>query len=93
MFFADKRHEDDEYGEVRMSDIAHHVLAHDKSPDRVNVYEIMIKSIITVDVSMDIRYCARLFERFILSRAPVVEEGKLIDVIGLRRMVLHGVRK
>ena len=74
-------------------DIAHHVLARDKSPDRVNVYEIMIKPIITVDASMDIRYCARLFERFRLSRAPVVEDGKLIGVVSLTRMVLHGVRK
>lgn len=93
MLIVGKRHEYDEYGVVRMSDIAHHVLAQDKSPDRVNVYETMIKPIITVDVSMDIRYCARLFERFRLSRAPVVEEGKLIDVVSLTRMVLHSVRK
>ena len=93
MLIVDKRHEDDEYGVVRMSDIAHHVLARDKSPDRVNVYELMIKPIITVDASMDIRYCARLFERFRLSRAPVVEDGKLIGVVSLTRMVLHGVRK
>ena len=70
-----------------------HVLVHDKSPDRVNVYEIMIKPIITVDDSMDIRYCARLFERFRLSRAPVVEECKLIGVVSLSRKVLHGARK
>ncbi|MBE9532816.1 MAG: CBS domain-containing protein [Proteobacteria bacterium] len=94
MLIVDKRNEDDEYGVVRMSDIAHHVLARDKSPDRVNVYEIMIKPIITVNASMDIRYCARLFERFKLSRAPVVDkEGKLIGVVSLTRMVLHGIRK
>ena len=93
MLIVDKRHEDDEYGVVRMSDIAHHVLARDKSPERVNVYEIMIKPIITVNASMDIRYCARLFERFKLSRAPVVDkEGKLIGVVSLTRMVLHGIR-
>ena len=93
MLIVDKRHEDDEYGVVRMSDIAHHVLARDKSPDRVNVYEIMIKPIITVDASMDIRYCARLFERFRLSRAPVVENGELVGVVSLTRMVVHGIRK
>ena len=94
MLIVDKRNEDDEYGVVRMSDITHHVLARDKSPDRVNVYEIMIKPIITVNASMDIRYCARLFERFKLSRAPVVDkEGKLIGVVSLTRMVLHGIRK
>jgi len=93
MLIVDKRHEDDEYGVVRMSDIAHHVLAQDKSPDRVNVYEIMIKPAITVDASMDIRYCARLLERLKLSRVPVMDEGKLVGVISLTRMVLHGIRK
>ncbi|NOQ76767.1 MAG: CBS domain-containing protein [Methylococcaceae bacterium] len=93
MLIVDKRHEDDEYGVVRMSDIAHHVLARDKSPERVNVYEIMIKPAITVDASMDIRYCARLFERLKLSRAPVMDNGKLVGVVSLTRMVLHGIRK
>jgi len=93
MLIVDKRHDDDEYGVVRMSDIAHHVLARDKSPDRVNVYEVMIKPAITVDASMDIRYCARLMERLKLSRAPVMENGRLVGVISLTRMVLHGIRK
>ncbi|PHS31455.1 MAG: hypothetical protein COA95_06610 [Methylophaga sp.] len=93
MLIVDKRHDDDEYGVVRMTDIAHHVLARDKSPDRVNVYEIMIKPAITVDASMDIRYCARLFERLKLSRAPVMDNGKLVGVVSLTRMVVHGIRK
>lgn len=93
MLIVDKRHDDDEYGVVRMSDIAHHVLARDKSPDRVNVYEVMIKPAITVDASMDIRYCARLFERLKLSRAPVMENGKLVGAVSLTRMVLEGIRK
>jgi len=93
MLIVDKRHEDDEYGVVRMSDIAHHVLARDKSPDRVNVYEIMIKPAITVNASMDIRYCARLLERLKLSRVPVMDNDKLVGVISLTRMVLQGIRK
>ncbi|NOQ81844.1 MAG: CBS domain-containing protein [Methylophaga sp.] len=93
MLIVDKRHDDDEYGVVRMADIAHHVLAQDKSPERVNVYEVMVKPAITVDASMDIRYCARLFARLKLSRAPVMENGKLVGVVSLTRMVLHGIRK
>ena len=34
---VDKRHDDDEYGMVLISDIAREVLAKDRSPDRVNV--------------------------------------------------------
>jgi CBS domain-containing protein len=93
MLIVDKRHEDDEYGVVLISDIAHHVLSQNKSPDRVNVYEIMTKPIVSVDAAMDIRYCSRLFERLKLSRAPVMDNGKLVGVVSLTRMVLHGIRK
>jgi len=88
---VDKRHDDDEYGIVMLSDIARNVIAKDRSPDRVNIYEIMSKPVITVDPSMDIRYCARLFERFALSRAPVVDNGKLVGVISYTDMVLKGL--
>ena len=87
----DKRHENDEYGMVLIADIAKQVLARDRAPDRVNVYEIMSKPVLTVDPQMDIRYCARLFERFGLSRAPVVDHGRLVGVISYTDMVLRGL--
>jgi len=92
MLIVDKRHEDDEYGVVLLSDIARHVIAQNKSPDRINVYEIMTKPIVSVDAAMDIRYCARLFERLNLSRAPVTENNKLVGVVSLTRMVLDGIK-
>jgi CBS domain-containing protein len=88
---VDKRHADDEYGIVLLSDIAKQVLAKDRAPERVNVYEVMSKPVITVDPSMDIRYCARLFEKFGLSRAPVVENQKVIGIVSFTDMVLHGL--
>ena len=51
-----KRHPDDEYGLLLLSDIARQVLAKDRAPQRVNVYEIMAKPLICVDPGMDIRY-------------------------------------
>ena len=87
----DKRHDDDEYGIVLLSDIAKQVLAQDRSPDRVNIYEVMSKPAITVDPEMDIRYCARLFEKFGLSRAPVLENRKVIGIISFTDMVLKGL--
>ncbi|MCW8854008.1 MAG: CBS domain-containing protein [Gammaproteobacteria bacterium] len=86
-----KRHEDDEYGMVLLSDIAKHVLAKDRSPDRVNIYEIMSKPVISVRPGMDIRYCARLFDRFGLSRAPVIDGGEVVGIISFTDMVLHGL--
>lgn len=88
---VDKRHADDEYGIVLISDIAKHVLARDKAPERVNVYEVMSKPVIAIDPQMDIRYCARLFEKFGLSRAPVIEGGKLLGIVSFTDMVLQGM--
>jgi predicted transcriptional regulator len=88
---VDKRHDNDEYGMVLISDIAKKVLAKDRSPERINVYEIMTKPLLTVDPDMDIRYCARYFEEFDLSRAPVVENRKVIGIISFTDMVLKGL--
>jgi predicted transcriptional regulator len=87
----DKRHEDDEYGVVMFRDVAKRVLAPDLSPDRINVYEIMSKPVLGVDPDMDVRYCTKLFDRFGLSRAPVIENGKIIGLVSYTDIVLKGV--
>lgn len=85
-----KRHENDEYGIVLLSDIAKQVLARDRSPERVNIYEIMSKPVMSVLPDMDVRYCARMFEQFGLSRAPVIEGGSVIGIVSFTDMVLKG---
>lgn len=92
-FIVDKRHPDDEYGIVLLADIAKKVLAQDRSPQRVNVYEIMSKPVLSVDAKMDIRYCARLFDRFGITRAPVMEDGRLAGIVSYHDMVLKGLAK
>ncbi len=84
---VEKRHEDDEYGIVLLSDIAKKVIAKDKSIERVSIYEIMSKPVISVGPAMDIRFCFRLFERFGLSVAPVIENGTVIGMINYGSMV------
>jgi predicted transcriptional regulator len=88
---VDKRHDDDEYGIVLLADIAREVLARDRAPERVNIYEIMSKPVVAVDPEMDIRYCARLFDKFGLSRAPVVEQRKIVGIVSYTDMVLRGL--
>ncbi len=68
------------------------MLAKNKAAERVNIYEIMTKPVISVDPEMDIRYCVRLFERFGLLRVPVVENKKVIGIVGYTDIVLDGVR-
>ena len=88
---VNKRNDNDEYGILLISDIAKNVIAKDRSPERTNVYEIMSKPLLPIDPDMDIRYCARFLERFGLSRAPVLEDGKVIGVVSFTEMVLHGL--
>jgi len=88
---VDKRHPDDEYGIVMLSDIAREVVGKDRSPERVNLYEIMSKPVVSVDPDMDIRYCARMFDKFGLSRAPVVEDRVIIGIVSYTDMVLRGL--
>ena len=88
---VNKRHADDEYGIVLFSTIARKVLAVDRAPERINIYEIMAKPVLTVDASMNIRYCARMFAHFNLSRAPVAENGELVGVVSYTDLVIKGL--
>mgnify|MGYP003383564894 CR=1 FL=1 len=88
---VDKRNPEDEYGILLISDIAREVLGKDRAPERVNVYEIMSKPVIGIDPDMDIRYCTRLFDKFGLSRAPVIEDGRIIGIVSYTDMVLKGL--
>jgi predicted transcriptional regulator len=91
VLIVDKRFEGDEYGMITSADIARHVLAHDKAPSRVNVYEIMTIPVISVAADMDIRYCSKLFAQYDLIRAPVVENGKIIGLVSPNSLVLDGL--
>jgi predicted transcriptional regulator len=91
VLIVDKRNTNDEYGIVLLSDIAREVLAIERSPERVNIYEIMSKPVVSVDPEMDIRYCARLFHRLGFSYAPVTYCGELRGMIGYEEMLLDSL--
>jgi CBS domain-containing protein len=88
---VDKRDDHDEYGIVLLSDIARDVLAVNRAPERVNIYEIMSKPVVGVDPDMDIRYCARLFNRLGFSYAPVLERGELLGIVSYADLLLKGL--
>ncbi|MCK6262202.1 CBS domain-containing protein [Vibrio sp. ZSDE26] len=90
---VNKRHDDDEFGIVLMNDIAKKVLAQNRSPLRTNVYEIMTKPALSVEPNMNVKYCARLFERFGISRAPVIENGEVIGMVSYNNIVVNGMAR
>lgn len=91
---VNKRHDHDEYGIVVIADIARNVLAKDKSPDRVSIYEVMTKPAVTVHPEMNIKYASALFGRLGLSRAPVVDhDGTVIGIVSYTDMVMKGLMR
>jgi len=89
VIIVNKRDQHDAYGILLLSDIAKKVIAKDRAPARVNIYEVMAKPLISVPPQMDIRYCARLFESFGLSYSPVIEHEEIMGIIGYKELVLH----
>jgi signal-transduction protein with cAMP-binding, CBS, and nucleotidyltransferase domain len=86
-----KRHEHDAFGILLLADIAKKVLAKDRASRRVNVYEIMSKPVISLDPDMDVRHCARLFDRFGLSSVPVIEDGVVLGIVSYNELVFKGL--
>lgn len=87
----DRRHEGDEYGLLALHDVAEHIVSRDRSPERVSVYEIMSKPAITVDAEMNVKYAVRLLLRLNLTRALVLDQGKVVGIVTLRDLTLRSI--
>ena len=80
----------DEYGVIAITDIADLVVAKNLSFDRVNVYEIMRKPVLTLHPGTDIRHAFNIINRFKISRAVVLDDARtLLGIVTLRDMVLR----
>ncbi|MBC8239574.1 MAG: CBS domain-containing protein [Alphaproteobacteria bacterium] len=86
---VERQGEHDEYGLLEVYDVAKEVMAENKSADRMNVYEIMQKPVLSVAADMDIRYAVRLLVRFRLTRALVIDDTRApVGLVTMRDMVL-----
>ena len=87
---VERRDEHDEFGLLVISDIARDVIAKNRATERVNVYEIMSKPVVSLPADMSIKYAVRLLVRFELSRALVIDAArKPVGIVTLRDMVLR----
>ena len=86
---VNRRDDTDEVGLVLVSDIAAKVIAQNRAPERVNVYEIMTKPVLTLPPDMLVRYAIRLLVRFEVSRAIVVDNDRNpLGLVTLRDLVM-----
>lgn len=87
---VERRDAQDEFGLLVIADIAREVIAQDRAAERVNVYEVMSKPVLTLPADMNIKYAVRLLVRFDLSRALVVDSSRApVGIVTLRDMVLR----
>ena len=87
---VERRDEADEFGLLVVSDIAAQVIAKNRALERVNVYEIMSKPVLTLPKEMQIKYATRLLVNFDLSRALVVNHDRTpCGIVTLRDLVLR----
>ena len=86
---VNKRHKDDAWGIVVVQDLVKGVVLAERSPEDVNVYEIMTKPVITVPADMDIRYVTRLIYRAGIRRAPVEQDGQIVGIVSLYSLILN----
>lgn len=88
---VERRDEHDEFGVVVVTDIARDVLGAGASPDRMNVYEIMSKPVLTLAAEMNVVYAVRVLVRFKINRVMVVDHDRNpVGIVTLRDMVLRG---
>lgn len=86
---VDRRDADDEVGLVEVADIANEVIGRNRAPDRVSVYEVMTKPVVTLPPGMLVRYAVRLLAQLGVSRAVVVDEARnVVGMVTLRDLVL-----
>jgi len=86
---VERRSDDDAYGLVTTTDIVNKVVAYGKDPKTVKVYEIMTKPCLVINPDLAIEYVARLFDRFGVDRAPVIQ-GNLLGIISNTDILFKG---
>ena len=90
---VNRRDDGDEPGLIVVTDVASKVIAENRAPERVNVYEIMSKPVLTLPSDMQARYAVRLLVRFGVSRAVVVDHDRNpLGMATLRDLVLGPAR-
>lgn len=89
---VNRRDADDEAGLIDIEGVAREVIARNRAADRVHVYEVMTKPVVSLPATMLVRYAVRHLTALGLSRALVVDqERNVVGIVTLRDMALAWV--
>ena len=86
---VNRRNESDEYGMLKVGDIANEVIVPDLAPERTSAYQVMQKPVLSMRANMNIRYAIRLLAKYGETRALVIENDKAIGIVTLGDMILR----
>lgn len=78
---VNRRANEDAWGIVTRKDIVSKVVDPGKDPKTVKVHEIMTKPLIMVSPGLALKYCARLFHKSGIRRAPVFDGKEIVGII------------
>jgi CBS domain-containing protein len=78
---VNRRNHDDAWGIVVRKDVVHKVIDPGKDPDKVRVFEIVTKPLVTVSPGLALKYCARLMHQVGIRRAAVFDGKNIVGII------------
>lgn len=84
---VDRRHPQDAYGIVTVTDVVWKIIAYGKDPKQVRVYEIMTKPCIVLNPDLGAEYAARLFAEAGIRSAPVIQ-GDRVGIVSVTDLLL-----
>ncbi len=89
---VNRRDPGDEFGMLAVRDIARDVIGKNLSPDRVQVYEVMTKPVLSLPGGMALPNAVQILTRFHLTRALVLDDAREpVGLVTLRDMVIRGI--
>lgn len=78
---VNRRNHDDAWGIVTRKDVVSKVIDPSKDPDKVKVYDIMTRPLLTISPGLSLKYCARLMNQAGIRRAPVFDGKNIVGII------------
>ncbi len=89
ILLVNKRNADDAWGILSVVDLIRGVMIDDRDAQRVHVYEIMTKPVVTVPGDMDVRYVVRLMMRTQIRHVLVMEGNENLGLFSFTSLILE----